>query len=153
LPLAPPYAGGIFLGLAVSIWGTIFGTGVAAPIEAIGNVIDDLHTSKEEKDAAKIVMERLRQQPAKLQAAINAIEAQHRSMFVAGGRPFIIWVCGWTLAYIWILRIVFSDIMVAFGGQALPELDVSASDVVLLLGPILGLGTLRTGEKLAGRAK
>ena len=137
----------------MAFWQKIIGATIADPIDAIGGVIDELHTSREEKDAAKIVMERLRQEPAKMQAAINAIQAQHRSIFVAGGRPFIIWVCGWTLAYIWIIRILMSDIMVALGSKPLPMLDVSAADVILLLGPILGLGTLRTSEKLAGRAK
>ena len=137
----------------MGFWSALVGGSVAAPIDAIGGVIDELHTSREEKDAAKIVMERLRQEPAKLQAAVNAFQATHRTMFVAGARPFIVWVCGWVLAYIWIIRILMSDILVAFDKAPLPVLDVSAADVLLLLGPILGLGTLRTSEKLAGKAK
>ncbi len=39
-----------------------------------------------------------------LQAEINKIEAQHRTIFVAGWRPFIGWVCGVALAYNFILR-------------------------------------------------
>lgn len=137
----------------MGFWSSLVGGGLASPIEAIGDVIDDVHTSAEEKAAAKIVMERLRQEPAKLQAAINHAQVQHRSVFVAGGRPFILWVCGFALAYIWFIRIIMSDIIVAFDGPPLPVLDVSAADVVGLLGPILGLGALRTGEKLAGKAK
>ena len=137
----------------MSFWGSLVGGAAASPIEAIGKVIDEVHTSTEEKDAARIVMERLRQQPAKLQAAINAIEAQHRSVFVAGWRPFVGWVCGWALAYLWLLRSIFSDLIVAFGGPPLPALEITITDVVALLGPLLGLGTLRTTEKLQGRAK
>lgn len=137
----------------MSWFSKLIGGSLADPVEAVTGLIDELHTSREEKDAARIVMERLRQEPGKLQAAVNAIQAQHRTMFVAGARPFIIWVCGWTLAYIWIIRILLSDMIVTFGGDPLPVLDVGAADVILLLGPILGLGTLRTGEKLAGRAK
>ena len=84
----------------MGFWGPVFGAGISAPIEAIGGVIDEIHTSDEEKAAAKIVMERLRQEPGKLQAAINMMEAQHRSVFVAGWRPFVGWVCGWALAYL-----------------------------------------------------
>jgi len=139
----------------MSIWSKIFsvgGGGIAAPIDAIGGVIDELHTSREEKDAAKIVMERLRQEPAKLQAAVNAMEAQHRSVFVAGWRPWIGWVCGFALAYIWLIRPILNDVLTLVGFP-LAELEISTSDVILLLGPLLGLGTLRTGEKLAKVAK
>lgn len=131
----------------MSWWGTLFGGGIAAPIDAIGKVIDDVHLSGEEKAAAKIVMERLRQEPAKLQTAINAIEAQHRSVWVAGWRPGAGWVCVTCLAYIWLIRPIFNDLLTV-AGYPLPPLEVGASDVVLLLGPLLGLGTLRTGEKL-----
>lgn len=137
----------------MSFWGTLFGAGIAAPIDAIGRVIDDVHTSGEEKAAAKIVMEKLRQEPAKLQAAINAIEAQHRSVFVAGWRPFVGWVCGWALAYLWLIRAIFSDMIAALGGPPLPPLDITVTDVIALLGPLLGLGTLRTTEKLGKVSK
>jgi len=140
----------------MSIWSKIFsvgGAGIAAPIDAIGGVIDELHTSREEKDAAKIVLAKLRQEPAKLQTAVNALQAQHRSVFVAGGRPFIIWVCGWALAYMWPIRMLMSDIVFIAGGKPLPAVGLSTADVVALLGPILGLGLLRTGEKVTGKAK
>ena len=39
-----------------------------------------------------------------LQTKINEIEAGHRSVFVAGWRPFIGWVCGVALAYNFIIR-------------------------------------------------
>lgn len=130
-----------------------FGSAVAEPIEAITGLVDELHTSREEKDAARIVIEKLRQEPARLQAVIGMIQAQHRSFFVAGGRPFIIWVCGWTLAYLWPIRLFISDMAYLTGASALPETSIGAADVVALLGPILGLGAMRTGEKLAGKAR
>ena len=34
----------------------------------------------------------------KYQQQINEIQAHHRSIFVAGARPFILWVCGFALA-------------------------------------------------------
>ena len=34
-----------------------------------------------------------------MQTAINEMEAKHRTIFVAGWRPFIGWVCGIALAY------------------------------------------------------
>ena len=38
-----------------------------------------------------------------LQAEINKVEAQHRSMFVAGWRPFIGWICGIAFAFHYIV--------------------------------------------------
>ena len=43
-----------------------------------------------------------------LQAEINKIEAQHRTIFVAGWRPFIGWVCGFALAYNFVIRELFT---------------------------------------------
>ena len=39
-----------------------------------------------------------------LQTKINEAEAGHRTLFVAGWRPFIGWVCGTALLYNFILR-------------------------------------------------
>jgi len=44
------------------------------------------------------------QQLIELQSEINKVEAQHRTIFVAGWRPFIGWVCGVALAYNFVLR-------------------------------------------------
>jgi len=137
----------------VSWWSKLVGGGLTAPIDAIGKVIDDVHTSKEEKWAAQVVMEKLRQEPGKLQAAINMLEAQHRSVFVAGWRPFIGWVCGFTLFYMWMGRALFSDILVANGMPPLLTLDVTPTDLIALLAPLLGLGTLRSAEKFTGVSK
>ncbi len=67
----------------------ISGQSVAEPIQVIGTVLDKLFTSKLQ---AKVVLEKLRQHPAERQVALNKVEVQHRSMFVAGWRPFIGWV-------------------------------------------------------------
>lgn len=137
----------------MSFWSKLIGGGVTSAVDAIGKVVDDVHTSEEERAAARIVMERLRQEPAKLQAAINKVEAQHRSVFVAGWRPSIGWVCGFALAYLWLIRPIFGDLLHAIFGYTLPPLEIGAVDVIALLGPLLGLSGLRTSEKMAGVAK
>ena len=136
----------------MGFWSALVGGSVAAPIDAIGGVIDELHTSREEKDAAKIVMERLRQEPAKLQAAINRVEAQHRSLFVAGWRPFIGWVCGAGLAWKFVFYELFGWIAVTTGGNPPPEL-IGVGELIPLVIALLGLGAYRTTEKMAGKAK
>lgn len=125
----------------------IFGGAAAAPIEAIGNVFDGLFTSDEERLDKKIMMERLRQNPGLAQTEINKVEAAHRSIFVAGGRPFMIWVCGFGLAYAFIINPTIQWIT----GVPGPQLPTSVM-MDLVIG-ILGLGALRTVEKLAGKTK
>ena len=49
-----------------------------------------------------------------MQTAINEMEAKHRTIFVAGWRPFIGWVCGIALAYNFIIR----DMLVWYMGAA-----------------------------------
>ena len=39
-----------------------------------------------------------------LQTKINLAEASHRTLFVAGWRPFIGWICGFALAYNFVVR-------------------------------------------------
>lgn len=131
----------------MSFFSKLLGESAAKPIEAIGNTFDKLFTSDEEKLQAEAVLTKLAQQPHILQAEINKIEAGHRSVFVAGWRPCIGWVCAIGLAFPFIVNPILQW---ATGqpGPVLPTADLMS--VVLAL---LGLGTLRTVEKLQGRSK
>jgi hypothetical protein len=131
----------------MSVWSKIFGGGMAEPVEAVGNAIDKIFTSDEERLQAAAVMEKLRQQPHILQAEIAKCEAQHRSVFVAGPRPFIMWVCGFGLAFTFLVN----PILQWCTGQSGPEMQ---TDVMMeLVLALIGLGALRTAEKMAGKAK
>ena len=86
------------------------------------------------------------------QLDINKQEAAHRSIFVAGWRPFIGWTCGLALAYTYVIQPVL-----VFGlGQAgylitLPTMELGEMMPVLM--GMLGLGGLRTFEKFKGVTK
>tara|TARA_R110002012_G_scaffold3726_4_gene17492 strand:- start:1170 stop:1565 length:396 start_codon:yes stop_codon:yes gene_type:complete len=87
------------------------------------------------------------------QIEINKAEAQHRSIFVAGWRPFL----GWGLASAMIWHFVLAPIVMfifAYSGMEAPELPAFDMDslMTVLLG-MLGLGGLRTFEKSKGLAK
>jgi hypothetical protein len=129
------------------------GKTIAAPVTAIGNVLDKLFTSKDEKLTHEEVRMRLMMQPDVAQVEINKLEAQHRSKFVAGWRPFIGWVCGFALAYNFILRDLIAWGMQIFEStvEAPPELAMEHLMTVLL--GMLGLGGMRTYEKLKGNSK
>ena len=84
-----------------------------------------------------------------LQTKINAVEAQHRTLFVAGWRPFIGWICGVALAYNFVVRDLF--IWITKTTEAPPALQMDHLMTVLL--GMLGLGGLRTYEKIKGKDK
>lgn len=84
----------------------------------------------------------------KVQNEVNKIEAQHRSIFVAGWRPFIGWVCGVALLYNFILR----DIIAWISPNIMPPALQMEHLLTVLMG-MLGLGGLRTYEKLKDKSK
>lgn len=86
------------------------------------------------------------------QLGINKVEAAHRSIFVAGWRPFIGWTCGVALCYTYVLQPIIIFIMIQTGQLVpLPEMDLAAMMPVLM--GMLGLGGLRTFEKFKGVSK
>ena len=83
-----------------------------------------------------------------IQNEVNKIEAQHRSIFVAGWRPFIGWVCGLALLYNFIIR----DLVAWVNPMVMPPALQMDQLITILLG-MLGLGGLRTYEKLKDKSK
>jgi len=88
-----------------------------------------------------------------VQAETNQAEAQHRSVWVAGWRPFIGWVCGVALAWHFVLSpvIIFLAAWFSVTLPALPVFDMGSLMTVLM--GMLGLGGLRTFEKTKGLTK
>lgn len=85
------------------------------------------------------------------QMAVNEAEAKSPSIFVAGWRPFVGWCCGVGVG------IQFLGPLLSWGAQLtghdvkFPELDTGTL-LPLLLG-MLGIGGMRTYEKVTGTAK
>ena len=88
------------------------------------------------------------QQLIQLQSEINKVEAQHRTIFVAGWRPFIGWVCGVALAYNFVLR----DLLIWFLGQDQVPPALQMEHLMTVLIGMLGLGGMRTFEKLKDKS-
>ena len=128
---------------------------IAALLPAILPIIGDvlgrfLPEDKEAAEKAKREIEsNLGEHLAKIDLAqleINKAEGQHRSIFVAGWRPFIGWTCGFALAYTYVIQPMASFILGQTGQLIqLPEVDMTLMMPVLL--GMLGLGGLRTFEK------
>ena len=86
------------------------------------------------------------------QLGINKTEAAHRSIFVAGWRPFIGWSCGISLAWTYVLTPILQFVLANTGHLIdLPAMDMSQMMPVLM--GMLGLGGLRTFEKFKGVSK
>ena len=131
-----------------------------ALIPVLGNMFDRLFPDPKAAAEAKLqVMEMaqrgdLAQLDADLRMAtgqleVNKVEAGHQSIFVAGWRPAIGWVCGAAFAFKFVVGPSIAVLMAALGHPIeLPEFDFSEMSTILL--GMLGLGTLRTVEKVKG---
>jgi hypothetical protein len=97
--------------------------------------------------------ERHAQELAKGQIEINKAEAAHKSMFVAGWRPFVGWTCGVALAWHFVGQplVVFGIAVVGVETPELPAFEMESLLTVLL--GMLGLGGLRTFEKTKNIAR
>ena len=90
---------------------------IQALIPAVSGILDKFVEDKDQK--AKLaheistMAERHAQELAKGQLAVNAEEAKHRSIFVAGWRPFIGWACGISL-FTHTLKNILNFLMRAF---------------------------------------
>lgn len=126
-------------------------------IGPISNLLDKFIEDKDKKAALAhdlaTMAERHIHEANMGQLEVNKAEAQHRSMFVAGWRPFLGW--GLSFAMIWhfvlvpIVTFVFAYIRIE--APDLPEFDMSSLMTVLM--GMLGLGGLRTYEKSRGLTK
>lgn len=83
-----------------------------------------------------------------LQAEINKLEAQHRSLFVSGWRPSLGWVCSLAFAYHFV---AFPIIKTIYPQVDFPVLETEPLFTVLL--GMLGLGGMRTFEKIKDKTR
>lgn len=85
------------------------------------------------------------------QIAINQAEAGNPSVFVSGWRPAIGWVCGMACAWNWVgLKIAL--FVAAYLGHDLNLAPADIGEMMPVLLGMLGLGGLRTAEKINGVA-
>lgn len=113
--------------------------------------LDKLVPDKNQKAEFKhqLEMEILRTGLAQME--VNKAEAEHPSVFVAGWRPCVGWVCAVALLWHFLLFDLLNWLRLAF----LPEMPEppalgGSETLVTVLMSMLGLGGLRTVEKLKG---
>ncbi len=124
--------------------------GIAESVIGVaGKVLDKF---VEDKDLKTKLSHELKSQIVSLdlaQAQANVEQAKHPSIFVAGARPAIMWICafglGWQFVFqpvaVWILALTEADITLPI---------IQTEGLMSLTMALLGLGGMRSFEKSKG---
>lgn len=135
---------------------------VTSLLDIGSKIIDRLWPDAAQRDAAKLELFKLQQsgELAKLaaetelargQQAINAEEAKNPSIFISGWRPALGWTCATACAWNWIgLKVAL--FVAAYLGHQLNMAPADIGEMMPILLGMLGLGGLRTAEKINGVA-
>jgi len=126
---------------------------IASLVAPVSGLLDKFIEDKDQKAALAHEIATLADKQANEQAIaqieLNKVEAAHKSMFVAGWRPAVGWVCALAMLLNFIL-IPFINLGLEFGGLDL-QLDLIDMETMMpVLFGMLGLGGMRTAEKLKG---
>lgn len=118
------------------------------PVSAIlDKVVADKDLKEQLSHDIATMAERHSHDVIKAQIEVNKEEAKHKSLFVSGWRPAVGWTCTLALLSNFILIPMTNFILVlADSDIAIPLIDVSTMMPVLM--GMLGLGTMRTVEKI-----
>lgn len=128
--------------------------GAKGLFEGIGSLAKDIRIAITGKDPVKMAeieaklleMEFVAQ---KAQTDINLEEAKNPNLFVSGARPFIMWVCGFAIAWTFIGHPLFIWVAKIAGSTLQPPV-LNTDGLITLVMSLLGLGSLRTFEKIKG---
>lgn len=136
--------------------GRLFGKTAVTAAEGLANVVDRFVETPDEKAAMEQVRRRMLMEPGKAQVELNKIEAGHRSVFVAGWRPFIGWVGGLGLAFYYIPQYALGTwlwVEMVRETRVMHPYPVDSDGLLQLVLAMLGMGAMRSLEKLQGKSK
>lgn len=119
-------------------------TGLGSVADLAGTIIGRIWPDKTEQEKAQMAAALTIVQG---QLDANKAQAQNPNWFVSGARPFIMWVCGFGCAWNWI-GLPIATFALALLGQKLDLRPADLSEMMPLLLGMLGLGSLRTVEKI-----
>lgn len=132
--------------------------GIGGIIEGLGKAAKDVRDAitgdipAEKKAEIQLKLTELENQSMAAQNEVNKIEASSSSLFVAGWRPAVGWICAFGLFYGTIGKPFFEMIAVLFGySGSFPTIDDETLKTTLW--GMLGLGLFRTAEKIRGAAQ
>ena len=123
-------------------------TGLAALSDLATTAINKIWPDKSEAEKQQLAAAVMVVQG---QLDINKVEAASPSVWVSGWRPFVGWVCGLGCAWNWIgLPMLKAALML--WGHPIELSPAELGEMMPVLMGMLGLGTLRTVEKIKGVA-
>lgn len=130
----------------------LVGKSIGEVANGVASAVDRFVETPEEKKASKILLMKIQQEPNKWQAEINKIEASHRTIFVAGWRPAIGWICACALGWGWVLAPIVETVLKIYNVQVtMPNIDVAQA--ISLVMALLGMSAIRTYDKKNGLSK
>ena len=130
-------------------------TGIGAVATSITGIVDKFFPDKTQEEKDKMALVMLQAQGdinANLaQLDVDKTEASNPSLFVSGWRPFVGWVCGAACAWNWVGLPIVKAVTAEFG-RTLAAAPADLTQMLPLLMGMLGMGALRTYEKINGVA-
>jgi hypothetical protein len=126
-------------------------------LDTVAGLFSDYQDNKITKEELRFKLETFEasnEQDLKLaQIEVNKAAAKSDSLFVAGARPFILWVCGLGFAMNFLIAPIgtFCANIAGYPEIVFPQADLSVMLPVLM--GLLGIGGLRTYEKVKGVAR
>ena len=121
-------------------------------IGPVTSIIDKIVPDKDQ--AAKLaheiatMSEKMANEQVLAQIEVNKAEAASGSLFKGGWRPAIGWICGLALFWSFILQPFLVFFLLVFGVDLPPLPEVGTADLMPILLGMLGLGGLRSYEKV-----
>ena len=124
--------------------------GIAESIIGVASKVLDKFV--EDKDLKRKLESELKSQIISLdlaQAQTNLEQAKHSSVFIAGARPAIMWICAFGLGWQFVFQPVAAWILAVSGSELMLPLFETEGLMPLTLS-LLGLGSMRSFEKFKG---
>jgi len=139
-------------------------TGLGSLFDLGSKILDKVLPDKDAAAKAKIALLEITQKGelqalaqefelAKSQIAVNQEEAKSSNLFVSGWRPAVGWLCCAAYAFNYILMPLANWGVKFFDVNAPSIVALDTGELTTLLFGLLGIGTLRTVEKIKGVSK
>ena len=127
-------------------------------VDSVGKIVDELHTSEEEKAQAKIKLKELDNALNKAQTDINLADAKSTATGLGGllqriWRPLIGFSCALAIFWEFVLKQFLVFFLAVFEVQTLPLPSLDMGVLMPLVMSLLGMAGLRTYEKQKGISK
>lgn len=121
-------------------------------INAAAPILDKFIEDKDAKNKIKAELEQSIIGLQAAQAAANVEQAKHSSLFVAGARPAIMWICALGLLTNFFLM-PLAEWATSIWAPDTPLPSLNSEELMTLTLALLGLGGMRSFEKSRGVAR